>query len=486
MKTIALLLAAAAPQEELYVATPLTAAGAFTEGIEGPACDREGNIYAVNFQKQQTIGRVTPDGKGEVYVTLPGQSTGNGIRFDRAGRMYIADYVGHNVLVVDPKTREIRVHAHHDGMNQPNDLAIAPDGTFYASDPSWKHSTGQLWRVGADGKVLKLAEGMSTTNGIDVSPDGKILYVNESVSRKTWAFDITAEGIANKRLLIEFPDHGYDGMRCDVDGNLYISRYGKGVVAVVSPQGKLIREIGVLGAKPSNLCFGGPDGRTVYVTEVEHRRLVQFRVERPGLEWLRWQEGPSALETDATGWTDLMPGAELKGWKRALTPQDSLAASNPWRVENGLLACSGEKVKEMLLHETERGDGIFHVEWRATKAGDYNGGVYVRTAMDGKVWHQAQVAMSAKPPVVGDFFAVTPIGGEVKRIDLPSRIPNRARPVGEWNTYELACRGKSVTLWVNGAVTARWDACEVPRGHVGLQVEFFDLEFRSLKFKTLP
>src|SRR5438094_6004646 len=92
--------------EKLFVATPLTADKAFTAGIEGPACDAAGNVYAVNFARQQTIGKVTPDGKGEVWVTLPGKSTGNGIVFDRKGMMYVADYVGHNVLHIDPKTRK--------------------------------------------------------------------------------------------------------------------------------------------------------------------------------------------------------------------------------------------------------------------------------------------------------------------------------------------------------------------------------------------
>src|SRR5438132_11008918 len=84
-------------KEKLFVATPLTAEKAFTPGIEGPACDAKGNVYAVNFARQQTIGRVTPDGKGEVWDELPGKSTGNGIVFDPAGVMYVADYAGHNV-----------------------------------------------------------------------------------------------------------------------------------------------------------------------------------------------------------------------------------------------------------------------------------------------------------------------------------------------------------------------------------------------------
>jgi sugar lactone lactonase YvrE len=274
----------------LLQAVPVTPEGQFTEGIEGPACDREGNVFAVNFGKQQTIGRVTPDGKGEVWVTLPGKSTGNGIRFDRKGMMYVADYVEHNVLRIDPKTREVKVFAHEPRMNQPNDLAIASDGTLYASDPSWKNGNGQLWRIGTDGKTTLLDGRMGTTNGVELSPDGKTLYVNESVQRKIWAFEVAADGVRGKRLLAEFPDHGFDGMRCDIDGNLYVTRHGKGTVAVVSPEGKALREVDVLGKFPTNLCFGGPDGKTVYVTEAEKRRLVSFRAERPGLEWQRWQE----------------------------------------------------------------------------------------------------------------------------------------------------------------------------------------------------
>ncbi len=285
-----LLTAVAAADETLWVAKPLTKPKEFTPGIEGPACDAAGNVYAVNFGEQQTIGRVMPDGRGEVFVKLPDKSTGNGIVFDREGLMYVADYVGHNVLRIDPKTKRIEVFAHDDGMHQPNDLAIAPDGTLYASDPDWGKSTGQLWRISREGKVTRLATGLGTTNGIEVSPDGKTLYVNESVQRNIWAFPIAADGkLGDKRLLKKFDDHGFDGMRCDVDGNLYVTRYGKGTVAVISPKSEVLREIDVLGKQPSNLCFGGPDGRTVYVTEVEHTRLVQFRADRPGASWRRWK-----------------------------------------------------------------------------------------------------------------------------------------------------------------------------------------------------
>ena len=279
------------PAETLFQAVPLTPTNSFTGGIEGPACDKEGNIFAVNFQKQQTIGHTTPDGTSKLFVTLPGKSTGNGIRFDRQGRMYVADYVEHNVLRVDLDTRKIEVFAHEPKMNQPNDLTIAPNGTLYASDPNWSEKTGQLWRIDTSGKVTRIAENMGTTNGIEVSPDGKKLYVNESVQRNVWVFDIQADGsVANKKLLKKFPDFGFDGMRCDVDGNLYITRHGKGTVVILSPAGKILQEIDVLGSKPSNICFGGPDGRTAYVTEMEYGRLIQFRTKRPGLAWQCWQE----------------------------------------------------------------------------------------------------------------------------------------------------------------------------------------------------
>jgi sugar lactone lactonase YvrE len=280
-----------APSDDpLFVARPLTAEGSFTAGIEGPATDGAGSIYAVNFARQQTIGRVAPDGTADVFVTLPGTSTGNGIRFDRAGRMYVADYVGHNILRIDMTTRAVSVFAHEPRMNQPNDIAISPDDVLWASDPNWNEGTGQVWRIDTAGRVTLAAGGMGTTNGIEVSPDGRTLYVNESVQRNVWAFTIAPDGaLGDKRLVRHFDDFGFDGMRCDADGTLYVTRYDKGTVVALTPAGVIVREIDVLGAKPSNICFGGPDGRTAYVTEVEHRRLVQFRIDRPGLEWVRRQ-----------------------------------------------------------------------------------------------------------------------------------------------------------------------------------------------------
>ena len=271
-----------------FISTPLTAPNSFTKEIEGPAVDKQGNIYAVSFARKPTVGRVTPGGKAEVFLEMPEGSLANGIRFDRQGVMFLADYTGHNILRCDMATRTVSVFAHEPAMNQPNDIAISADGTLWASDPDWANSTGQLWRIDRNGKVTRLASGMGTTNGIEVSPDGSTLYVNETVQRKVWAFTINKDkSLSGKHLLIAFPDFGFDGMRADVDGNLYITRHGKGTVVVVSPAGKVLHEVDVLGKLPTNICFGGADGRTAYVTEAEHGRLVQFRTGRPGLEWQR-------------------------------------------------------------------------------------------------------------------------------------------------------------------------------------------------------
>src|SRR5699024_7443351 len=212
----------------------------------------------------------------------------NGIRFNSEGDMFIADYVNHNILKVDMDTRDISVFAHEPRMNQPNDIAIGANDRLYASDPNWSNSTGQLWRIDTDGSTTLLETDMGTTNGIEVSPDENTLYVNESEQRRVWAYDLSEEGeISNKRLLIEFANYGMDGMRCDTAGNLYITRHGKGTILKVSPEGEVLLEIPMAGGKSTtNLAFGGPEGRTVYVTVADVGNIQSFRVEEPGRSWM--------------------------------------------------------------------------------------------------------------------------------------------------------------------------------------------------------
>lgn len=239
----------------------------FTKGVEGPAVDKNGNLYAVNFSQEGTIGKVTDNNKAEIYLTLPNGSVGNGIRFDQQGNMYIADYVNHNVLKVDPTSKVVSVFSHNSKMNQPNDIAIMDNGILFASDPNWSDSSGNLWRINADGSNVLLEEKMGTTNGVEVSPDNKTLYVNESVQRNIWRYTLDEKGnLKDKALFYKFEKHGMDGMRTDKAGNLYVARYGAGVVAVLSPQGELIKTIKLKGKHPTNIAFGGNEGKQLFIT----------------------------------------------------------------------------------------------------------------------------------------------------------------------------------------------------------------------------
>ncbi|HEY8399381.1 MAG TPA: SMP-30/gluconolactonase/LRE family protein [Flavihumibacter sp.] len=277
-------LCAQAP-EKLHVSTVLTPVNSFTSGVEGPAVDARGFLYAVNYERQGTIGRVSPDGQASVWLELPEGSIANGIRFNSKGKMLLADYTGHNVWMVDPATKKMKVLAHEPRMNQPNDLAIDNEDRVYASDPNWKEGKGQLWRIDPNGST-HLLDTLGTANGVEVSPDNKRLYVNESVQRRIWVYDLAPDGsVSNKQLFFEFPDHGMDGMRCDQKGNLYVTRFGKGTVVILAPDGTQLDEIKLIGKRPTNIAFGGPDGRTAYVTMQDQGNIESFRVEFPGREF---------------------------------------------------------------------------------------------------------------------------------------------------------------------------------------------------------
>jgi sugar lactone lactonase YvrE len=257
-----------------YHRTDLTAENLFSENIEGP-CFRNGILYVVNYQTDGTIGSVKPDGSAELFVTLPTGSIANAIQFDPYGNMLLADFKGHNILKVDMISKAISVLAHNDLFNQPNDICISKKGRLFASDPNWKEGTGKLWRIEPTGQTVLLKENMGTTNGITLSPNEKTLYVNESMQRKIWAFDVDSNGvISRQRLFAQFNDFGLDGMKCDLTGNLYVTRYGKGTVAIFSPKGKLIRELKLKGKKPSNLNFDSGKKPKCYVT-LQDRKCVE-------------------------------------------------------------------------------------------------------------------------------------------------------------------------------------------------------------------
>lgn len=199
-------------------------------------------------------------------------------------------------------------------------------------------------------------------------------------------------------------------------------------------------------------------------------------------------ESPSALEADPQGWVDILPAADLKGWYRVSVPPTGTLGRAQWHVDTNskTLICDGDGGHDMLLFDKELGDAIFHFEFCYTpvagKSG-YNSGAYSRNNHDGAIWHQAQFGDAS-----GGYLFGQTLGAEGKKqsFNLQKQVENgRIKPVGQWNTLELTARGKTLTLWVNGAVTCEISNCGQAQGHVGLEGEGYRIEFRNLKVKEL-
>ncbi len=210
----------------------------------------------------------------------------------------------------------------------------------------------------------------------------------------------------------------------------------------------------------------------------------------PALAAFAPSDEPSALAKDPQGWIDMLAtaGSELDGWTRKpIPPEAELNPKSQWSLDpaNHILVCQGDGGHEWLRLDQTLTDYIFHVEWRFTpvpgKKG-YNSGVYVRNSSDGKTWHQAQCGDASGGYLFGETLASYALKPFNFRKDVHEQ---RVMPAGEWNTYELTCKGRNVTLWVNGAVTNSWKSCQVPRGFAGLEAEGWRIEFRNVKVKLL-
>ena len=193
----------------------------------------------------------------------------------------------------------------------------------------------------------------------------------------------------------------------------------------------------------------------------------------------------SALETDAQGWSDILPPANLAGWTRVAIPPTNTLGRAQWHLDDTgkILVCDGDGGHEMLRYDKKSGDCVFHVEFCFTKIqkanARYNSGVFIRNSADGVIWHQAQVADNG-----GFLFGNTPVDGKLKRFNLPLK-EHRMNPAGEWNTIEVTARDKTISVWLNGATTSQFSECGVPEGYVALEAEGYRIEFRNLKLKEL-
>jgi hypothetical protein len=199
-------------------------------------------------------------------------------------------------------------------------------------------------------------------------------------------------------------------------------------------------------------------------------------------------ETTSALQSDSAGWVDILPPADLKGWYRVPVPPTGQLGREQWHVdgEKKVLICDGDGGHDMLLCDKEIGDAIFHFEFCYTKIEGktgYNSGAYVRNSKDGAIWHQAQFGDAKDGYLFGRALGTD---GQKKSFNLSKRVTDmRVKPAGEWNTLEVTARGKTLTLWVNGAVTCQFDNCGSEKGYLGLEGEGYRIEFRNLKVKAL-
>jgi gluconolactonase len=252
---------------------------------EGPAADAEGNIYFTD-QPNDRIVKYDTEGKLTTFMQPSGRS--NGLYFDRNGKLLACADDKNELWEIDVATKQVTVLLKdYSGklFNGPNDLWVRPDNGIFFTDPLYKRpywkrdpATQQdaqaVYFLSADRKTLKrIADDLKQPNGIIGTPDGKTLYVADIGARKTYAYDINADGtLANKRL---FCEAGSDGMTLDNEGNVYLT--GKGVM-VFDKTGKKIEQIDVPEGWTANVTFGGKDRQTLFITASKGLYRVKMRV----------------------------------------------------------------------------------------------------------------------------------------------------------------------------------------------------------------
>jgi gluconolactonase len=250
---------------------------------EGPAADAEGNVYFTD-QPNDRILRWGTDGKLTTFLQPCGRS--NGLCFDAKGNLWACADAKNELWRIGPDKKVTVVVKDYEGklLNGPNDLWIRPDQGVYFTDPYYKRP---YWKRGAkeqavEGvyflapggkKLVRVLDDLKQPNGIIGTPDGKTLYVADIGAGRTYAYDIRADGtLANKRLFCKL---GSDGMTIDSEGNVYLT--GKGVT-VFDRSGKQIEQIAVPEGWTANVCFGGRDRRTLFITASRGLYAVKTRV----------------------------------------------------------------------------------------------------------------------------------------------------------------------------------------------------------------
>lgn len=244
---------------------------------EGPASDGAGHIYFTDIPANKIHRYHLADGKISTFLDPSGHA--NGLMFNAAGKLFACQMDGQLVSIDVASKKVAPVAAKYDGtrFNAPNDLVLDKQGGVYFTDPLFRapkplpQEVQGVYYASADGEVTRVFESDKAPNGVILSPDEKTLYVVPSMQKEMLAFDVEAPGkLGQPRVLcsLKQPEGamrstGGDGLTIDTRGNLYItSRLG---IQVFTPGGKLL---GVLEfpEQPANVCFGGKEMDTLYVT----------------------------------------------------------------------------------------------------------------------------------------------------------------------------------------------------------------------------
>lgn len=252
-------------------------AGGFTF-TEGPACDAEGNVYFTDIPNER-IHKWSVDGKLTTFRENSGKA--NGLYFDREGNLLACEGGNRRLTSISPGGKVSVLADGFQGkkLNSPNDLWVDPKGGVYFSDPRYGQEDGleqdgfHVYYLPPDRKELVRVIGdLVKPNGVLGAADGKTLYVADAGGGKTYAYRIQPDGSLTDRKLAA--PVGADGMTLDERGNLYLAR---NVVHVYSPEGKAITTIEVP-EPPANVCFGGKDRKTLFITARKGLYAVRMNV----------------------------------------------------------------------------------------------------------------------------------------------------------------------------------------------------------------
>ena len=253
---------------------------------EGPAADKAGNVFFTD-QPNDKIWKYATDGTLSVFLDKTGRA--NGLYFDRQGQLLACADEQNQLWSIAPDGRVTMLVQDVQGhrLNGPNDLWVQPrTGAIYFTDPYYQRDywtrTSPDPALGGQ-KVYYLASGqaqpavaddeLQQPNGIVGTPDGRQLYVADIGAGKTYRYQIGADGQLRHREL--FVGQGSDGMTIDEQGNVYLT--GKGVT-VYSAAGQLLQHIDVPAEWTGNVCFGGPDRRTLFITASDAVFTLPMRV----------------------------------------------------------------------------------------------------------------------------------------------------------------------------------------------------------------